>query len=139
MRSSIVQGVERTPWQILGPLTLHSESCCVAQGPSAPLHMHRTLRASSTDRSCRSHPVTNASISSLLGCNDPALGELLTSKNMGLMRSWVRTLNFSRVNFQLFKELMGEICWDLSSGTEDLTRAGNSLNRLFLEQKTFPS
>jgi len=47
-----------------------------------------------------------------LGCSGHALAEFIISRNGGLEKSAVRTLNFGRVNFRLFKELLAEISWD---------------------------
>lgn len=44
-----------------------------------------------------------------LGCNDHALDEFLVLRNMGLAKSKVRTVSFSRVNSKFFKELVDEI------------------------------
>ena len=41
-----------------------------------------------------------------------ALVEFVISRDMGLSKSKVRTLNFRRANFQLFAELVDEIPWD---------------------------
>lgn len=43
-----------------------------------------------------------------LGCSNQAL-EFVISRSVSLVRSKVKTLNFARANFQLFKELMREI------------------------------
>jgi len=60
-------------------------------------------------------------------------------KDMGLTKSKVRTLNFQRVKFQLFKNLVDEIPRTLTLGTKELKRAGDSLMMLFLEHKNSPS
>jgi len=41
-----------------------------------------------------------------LGCSDHALVEFTVLRDMGKVRSIVRTLNFRKANFQLFKELV---------------------------------
>ncbi|KAJ7415207.1 hypothetical protein BTVI_38929 [Pitangus sulphuratus] len=46
-----------------------------------------------------------------LGCSDHALVEFVISRSVNLVRSKVKTLNFTRTNFQLFKELVNEIPW----------------------------
>jgi len=38
--------------------------------------------------------------------------EFVVLRNGGLAKSRVRTLNFRRANFQLFKELLDEIPWE---------------------------
>jgi len=57
--------------------------------------------------------VTNASelvgdvkIGGSLGCSNHALVELTLLREMGITKSIVRTLNFRRANFQLFKEIV---------------------------------
>lgn len=52
-----------------------------------------------------------------LGCSNNALVEIVISRNMGLIKSRVRTLHFERVNYQLFKELSDEMSGELSLGT----------------------
>ena len=47
-----------------------------------------------------------------LGCSDHALVGFVISGNVGLAKSGVRTLNFRRANFRLFKELLDEIPWE---------------------------
>ena len=47
-----------------------------------------------------------------LGCSDWDLVEVEISRNMGLAKSRIRTLNFGRANFRLFKELLDEISWE---------------------------
>jgi len=42
-----------------------------------------------------------------LGCSDHALVEFTVLRDMGKVRSMVRTLNFRKANFQLFRELVG--------------------------------
>jgi len=44
-----------------------------------------------------------------VGCSNHALVESVISKNVGLTKSGVWTLNFERVNFRLFKELLDEM------------------------------
>lgn len=52
-------------------------------------------------------------------------------KNTLLVRRRVRTLNFSRKNFQMYKELVGEICWDvLRSRKHD--QSWQTLKEIFL-------
>ncbi|RMC06895.1 hypothetical protein DUI87_16345 [Hirundo rustica rustica] len=41
-----------------------------------------------------------------LGCSDHALIELVISRNTGLAKSQISTMNFRKVNFQLFKEIV---------------------------------
>jgi len=43
-----------------------------------------------------------------LGCSDLTLVEFVISRNMGLAKCGVMTLNFKRVNIRLFKELLEE-------------------------------
>ena len=45
-----------------------------------------------------------------MGCSSHALVEFVISRNVGLAKSGVKTLNFRRVNFsELFKEWLSEI------------------------------
>ena len=44
-----------------------------------------------------------------LGCSDLTLVEFVISRNMGLAKCGVMTLNFKRVNIRLFKELLDEV------------------------------
>jgi len=63
--------------------------------------------------------VTNASelvgdvkIGGSLGCSDHALVELTLRREMRITKSIVRTLNFRRANFQLFKEIVRRTPWE---------------------------
>ena len=47
-----------------------------------------------------------------IGCSSRARVEVGISRNMGLAKSGVRTLNLERANFRLFKELLDEISWE---------------------------
>ena len=54
--------------------------------------------------------VEDVKIGGSLSCSNHALVELAISRNMGLAKSGVKTLNFRRVNFSdLFKEWLNEI------------------------------
>jgi len=48
-----------------------------------------------------------------LGCSDHALVEFTVLRDMGKARSIVRTLNFIKANFQLFKELVSRTPWEM--------------------------
>ena len=63
--------------------------------------------------------VTNASeligdikIGGSLGCSDHALVEFAVLRGMGQAKNKVRTLNFRKANFQLFKELVNGTPWE---------------------------
>ncbi|KAK4807081.1 hypothetical protein QYF61_018422 [Mycteria americana] len=63
--------------------------------------------------------VTNASeligdikIGGSLGCSDHALVEFTVLRDMGQVKSIVRTLNFRKAKFQLFKELVNGTPWE---------------------------
>jgi len=84
--------------------------------------------------------VTNASelvgdvkIGGSLGCSDHALVELMLLREMGITKSIVRTLNFRRANFQLFKQIVRR---KRSSGTRVKNRAGRSLRMYSRERKS---
>ncbi|GAB0209193.1 hypothetical protein GRJ2_003385000 [Grus japonensis] len=47
-----------------------------------------------------------------LGCSDHALVEFTVLRDMGQVKSKVRTLNFRKANFQLFKELVNRTLWE---------------------------
>lgn len=53
--------------------------------------------------------IKEVKIGGSLSCSDHTLAEFVISRDMGLAKSKVRTLNFRRTNFQLFKELVNEI------------------------------
>jgi len=69
-----------------------------------------------------------------LGCSDHTLVELAVLRDTGQAKSKVRTLNFRKTNFQLFKELVNR-----PSGTREQNRAGRSLRMLSIECKSFRS
>ena len=55
-----------------------------------------------------------------LGCSDHALVEFVISRNVGLVKSGVKTLNFGRANFKLFKELLAKISSDVVPKDKDV-------------------
>ena len=56
--------------------------------------------------------IKEVKIGGSLSCSDYALVEFVISRYMGLAKSKVRTLNFRKANFQLFKELVDNILLD---------------------------
>lgn len=53
-------------------------------------------------------------------------------RNISLAKREIRTLNFSRMKFQLCKELLDEKCsWEMFLGSEKQNRAGRTLRVLF--------
>ena len=52
-----------------------------------------------------SEPFGDVKIRGSLGCSDHVLVELKLLREMGITKSIVRTLNFRRAKFQLFKEI----------------------------------
>jgi len=54
--------------------------------------------------------VREVKVGGSVGCSSHALVEFVVSRNVGLAKSGVKTLNFRRVNFsELFKEWLSEI------------------------------
>ena len=47
-----------------------------------------------------------------LGCSDHARVEFVISRDVGLAKNAIRTLNFGRANFKLFSGLLAKIHWD---------------------------
>jgi len=48
-----------------------------------------------------------------LGCSDHVLVEFTVLRHMGKVRSIIRTFNFRKTNFQLFKELVSRTPWEM--------------------------
>ena len=76
--------------------------------------------------------IGDVKIGGSLGCSDPVLVEFTPLRDTGKVTSIVRTLNFRKANFQLFKELVGSP-GKPSSGTGEQNRAGRSLRMLSFE------
>ena len=74
-----------------------------------------------------------------LGCRDHTLVESTVLGDMVKVKGIVRTLNFRKVNFQLFKELVSKTPWKCSSVTEEQNRAGRSSRTLSIEHKSSQS
>lgn len=53
-----------------------------------------------------------------LGCSNYAMVEVRMSRKMSLTKRKVRTLNFLRANFSLYKELLDKISWEAVRGKE---------------------
>ncbi|XP_068520926.1 uncharacterized protein [Anas acuta] len=56
--------------------------------------------------------IKEVKIGGSLGCSDHGLVEFVISRDVGLAKSKVRTLDLRRANLQLLKELVEEILWD---------------------------
>jgi len=56
--------------------------------------------------------ITDIKIGASLGCSDQALVEFTVLRDMGQAKSKVRTLNFRKAKFQLFKELVNRSPWE---------------------------
>ena len=56
--------------------------------------------------------IKGVKVGGCLGCSDHALVEFVISRDVGLAKSGVKTLNFGRANFKLFNGLLAEIPWD---------------------------
>jgi len=74
--------------------------------------------------------VTNANelrsdvkIGGILGCSEHALVEVAVLRDVGQTKSKVRTLNFRKKKFQLFKKLVNRTSWETAFGDK---RAGQS-------------
>ena len=53
--------------------------------------------------------IKEVKIGGSLGCSDHALVEFMISRNVGLVKNGVRSINFRKSNLWLFKELLDEI------------------------------
>jgi len=75
-----------------------------------------------------------------LGCSNHALVKFVITRNMGLEKSGVRTLNFGRVNFRLFKELLDEIPWETLLRDKGTVRSWQHIKDAFLrsQQRSIP-
>jgi len=56
--------------------------------------------------------ISDIKIGGSLGCSDHALVKFTVLRDVGKVRSMVRTLNFRKANFQLFKELVSRTPWE---------------------------
>ncbi|KAK4817941.1 hypothetical protein QYF61_002785 [Mycteria americana] len=56
--------------------------------------------------------IGDVKIGGSLGCSDHALVEFAVLRDMGQVKSKVRTLNFRKANFQLFKEVVNRTPWE---------------------------
>ncbi|KAK4830768.1 hypothetical protein QYF61_013257 [Mycteria americana] len=56
--------------------------------------------------------ISDVKIRGSLGCSDHALVEFVVLRDMGQVKSKVRTLNFRKEKFQLFKELFNRTPWE---------------------------
>lgn len=70
-----------------------------------------------------------------VGCSNHALVESVISKNVGLTKSGVWTLNFERVNFRLFKELLDEISWETVLTNKGTEQKRQHFKNIFLRVK----
>ena len=55
--------------------------------------------------------IGNITIGGCLGCSDHAALEFMLWRDMGKAKSKIRMLNFRKVNFQLFRELVNKTLW----------------------------
>ena len=56
--------------------------------------------------------ISDVKIGGSLGCSGNAWMELTVLRDMGKVRSTVRTVNFRKANFQLFKKLVNRTPWE---------------------------
>ena len=78
--------------------------------------------------------IGDTKIGGSLGCSDHALAEYTVLRHMGQAKSKVRTLNFRKANFQLFKSV--GLPGKRSSGTKMQNRVCRSLITLSTEHKS---
>jgi len=70
-----------------------------------------------------------------LGCSDHALVEFTVLRDTGKAKSIVRTPNFTKANFQLFKQLVSRTPGKQPSGAGGQNRADRSLRTLSAERR----
>jgi len=56
--------------------------------------------------------IKDVNVGGIPGCSDHALVEFVISRDVGLAKSGVRTLNFGSATFKLFNGLLAKIPWD---------------------------
>ncbi|OPJ69932.1 hypothetical protein AV530_015446 [Patagioenas fasciata monilis] len=56
--------------------------------------------------------IGDVKIGGSLGCSDHTLMEFVVLRDVGQVKSKVRTLNFRKANFQFFKELLNRMPWE---------------------------
>ena len=56
--------------------------------------------------------IKDIKIGSRLGCSDHVLAEFTISRNTCLAKNGIKSLNFRRANFRLFKELLDDMPWE---------------------------
>lgn len=64
--------------------------------------------------------IKDVNVEGSLGCSNHALVEFVISRDVGLAKGGVRTLNFGRANFKLFNGLLAEIPWDAVPKDKDV-------------------
>jgi len=74
-----------------------------------------------------------------LGCSDHALVEVTVLGDMGKARSIVRTLNFGKANFQLFKDLVSRTPRETVLRHRGQNIAGRTLSMLSIEPRSSQS
>jgi len=65
-----------------------------------------------------------------LGCGDHTLVEFAVLRDKGQVNYKVKTLNFRKAKFQIFKELVRRIPWETVLRTREQNRAGRWLRVL---------
>ncbi|GAB0178027.1 hypothetical protein GRJ2_000268000 [Grus japonensis] len=70
-----------------------------------------------------------------LGCSNHALVEFTILRNMGQLRSRIRTLNFRRTNFQLFKELVDGTPWETALRNKGAEQSYQLFKDVFLRMQ----
>lgn len=68
----------------------------------------------------------------ILGCSDQALVEFTTLRDMGQIKSRVRTLNFRRADFHLLKELVYGMLWKTALRDKGMEQSLQLFNNNFL-------
>ncbi|GAB0204051.1 hypothetical protein GRJ2_002870700 [Grus japonensis] len=81
--------------------------------------------------------IREVKIGGSLGCSDHALVEFTILRDMGQVKSRVRTLNFRRANIQLFKELVDETPWETALWDKGAEESWQLYKDIFLRVQVF--
>ena len=81
--------------------------------------------------------IGDTKIGGSLGCSDHALAEYTVLRHMGQAKSKVRTLNFRKANFQLFKESVSRTPWEMVFRDKDAEQSLQIFNYTFHRTQEF--